>query len=276
MFQFRFGNFLRVLIPFSLTQALGIYVAYKFMPLFSAAQPVNFRDISIQDYIPLAVFIAVFVFLIARFRRAGSLFFKIFLTLLVFSGVEAVSAIWLNPSASVLAGILGVILFWSVRNVIVHNLAMVVTIASLGAILGLSMVPISVVYILVIFSVYDIVAVYKTKHMIKLADAMIRSRAIFGFVIPETGGGIKGKISAVTPGQGFMILGSGDVIFPLLLAASLVRISIRHSAIVAIFAAAGLFLMHIIFINQKVRKPMAALPPIALMSIIGYLVASLI
>ena len=110
--------------------------------------------------------------------------------------------------------------------------------------------------------------------MIKLAQAMIESRAIFGFVIPEPGRTVRERVSNVAPGQGFMILGSGDVIFPLLLSVSLVRASLAQAILVVVFSGLGLFLMHLIFSNQQVRRPMAALPPIALMSIAGYLVAS--
>ena len=72
-----------------------------------------------------------------------------------------------------------------------------------------------------------------------------------------------------------MILGSGDVILPLLLAASLVRISVSQAAVVVVFACLGLLITNLLFTSQKTRRPMAALPPIAAMSIIGYLVASL-
>ena len=110
--------------------------------------------------------------------------------------------------------------------------------------------------------------------MVKLAEAMIQSRAIFGFVIPSSFKSFGERMTQVLPGEQFMILGSGDVILPLLLSASLVRASIYQSVIVALFSVLGLFLMHLIFANQKIRRPMAALPPIAMMSIIGYLIVS--
>ena len=80
----------------------------------------------------------------------------------------------------------------------------------------------------------------------------------------------------VTPGEGFMILGSGDVALPLVLAASLVRTSLTQASVVAVFSLLGLILTHLIFTNQATRRPMAALPPIAAMSIIGYLVTSML
>ena len=272
---FRINNFIRILVPFGLTQALGIYAAYKFLPDFLAIKPAGFSEFSFFDLIILAAFAIIFIFIAVRFKKAGSITFKVFLAIFIFSGSQAIWSIWFIPLISTVFALVFTVLFWFLRNIIMQNIAMVFTLAGIGAVLGLSFLPTTIIYILVIFSFYDIIAVYKTGHMIKLAQAMIESRAIFGFVIPEPGHTVRHKIAGITPGEGFMILGSGDVIFPLLLAASLVRISVYQSAIVAVFSAFGLLLMHLIFTNQKTRRPMAALPPIALMTIVGYLIATM-
>ena len=47
--------------------------------------------------------------------------------------------------------------------------------------------------------------------------------------------------------------------------------SIFASLIVAFFALTGLFFSFLIFINQRIRAPIPALPPIALFSVLGYL-----
>ena len=70
-----------------------------------------------------------------------------------------------------------------------------------------------------------------------------------------------------------MILGSGDIGLPLMFAASLVSTSLWAAVVVALFSVIGLFVTHVLFLNQQQRRPMAALPPIATMAIIGYLVA---
>lgn len=261
-------------MPFGLTQVLGIYAAYKFLPETILAESVGWGDYSVSGFLILAVILVVFFLVVAKFKRVGSWFFKFFLSFLIFSGTQAILGIWLNSLASIFVAIAIVTVFWLFQNIITQNSAMILTIAGIGAVLGISLLPMTVIYILVLFSFYDIISVYKTGHMIKLAQAMIESRAIFGFVIPELGHTVRHKIASVIPGGGFMILGSGDVIFPLLLSASLVRISLLSAVTVALFSILGLLLMHLIFTNQATRRPMAALPPIALMSIVGYLVAS--
>ena len=132
------------------------------------------------------------------------------------------------------------------------------------------------VWVLAVLSVYDIIAVYFTKHMVKMAEGMIASKAIFGFIIPLQSSGFKEKISAVQPGENFMVLGSGDIVLPLILTVSVARVSFLQAIFVAVFSVFGLLATHLIFVNQKERRPMAALPPIAALSIIGYLVSSLI
>lgn len=274
--NFKLKNFLRVLMPFGLTQALGIYAARKFLPDFLTIKPADFGGFSFLDIAILAIFAAMFIFIAAKFSIAASVIFKIILTFLIFSGSQAMFGIWFGQILSSVLAVVLVILFWFMRDILIQNIAMAFTISGIGAVVGLSLQPLSVVYVLVAFSFYDIISVYKTGHMIKLAQAMIKSRAIFGFVIPEPGRTVRHKISGVAPGEGFMILGSGDVIFPLLLSASLIRVSLQYATVVALFSISGLLLMHLIFSNQKIRQPMAALPPIALMSIIGYLVVNLI
>jgi presenilin-like A22 family membrane protease len=109
-----------------------------------------------------------------------------------------------------------------------------------------------------------------------MAEVMVKSRAIFGFVIPSSLKEFGSRINTVRPGDHFMILGSGDVIFPLLMSVSLIPISILSSLIVLLFSLLGLFATHLIFVNQKIRRPMAALPPIAAITILGYFIAKLI
>ena len=274
--KLKFPLFLRILFLFGLTQLAGIYAAYKFLPEPGPTQPMRFSGFSFYDLVILVVFVLFLVFIIRRFKSVSSVFFKVFLTIVSFAGVQAMLAIWLSPLVSVLIAVLLLILFWSFNNVFLQDLMMVLAFAGVGAVLGISLAPEAVIMILVILSFYDIVAVYKTKHMVELAEAMIQSRAIFGFIVPSSFGGFRERMTRVLPGEQFMILGSGDVILPLLLSASLVRTSLGQSVIVALFSALGLFLMHLIFTNQKVRRPMAALPPIALASIIGYLISYLL
>ena len=126
-------------------------------------------------------------------------------------------------------------------------------------------------------SVYDIIAVYLTKHMVALARSMIEGGAVFGFLVPfEFKGFLYGKERAKTGiGENFLILGSGDIGLPLVFVASLAKVSLASAIITAAFSILGLFLTHLLFFNQIKRRAMAALPPIATVTIIGYLISQL-
>lgn len=239
-------------------------------------KPGHVSDLSPYDLAVLVVLVFLLIFLVKKFKRFSSLFFRLFLTLVIFAGIQAIMALWFAPWISALAAVLLLVPFWLFNSVFLQDLVMILTFAGVGAALGLSLAPETAVLILVILSFYDIIAVYKTRHMVEMAEAMIQSRAIFGFVVPASFGGFKERMTRVSPGEQFMILGSGDVILPLLLSTSLVRASLSQSAIVVFFSVLGLFLMHLIFSNQKVRRPMAALPPIAMMTILGYLLVLMI
>jgi len=148
--------------------------------------------------------------------------------------------------------------------------------AGLGTVLGLNLTPLMVVSFLVLFSIYDFIAVYKTKHMIKMAKEMMTVGVILGFIAPSKLADLKIPLRKVKMGGKFLILGGGDVVFPMLLVVSLLPQGLFHSLIVAFFALIGLFFSFLIFISQKVRAPIPALPPIALLSLLGYLLTLLI
>lgn len=269
---FNLKSFLRLLLPFAATQILGVYVAWKFLPETLQINPVGVRDIDTWGLVYLIVFIAVFTFLVIKFKKIGSVFYRVFLIFLVFSGVQAILSIWLNVVFSIALSAIFTLTFWLARNVIMQNVAMVLTLAGIGAVLGLSIDPKLGVVILVIFSFYDIIAVYKTHHMVTMAQDMMQSGALFGFIVPQKISGLKEKTTQIIPGEQFMVLGSGDVVLPLLLIVSLVRQSVGQALVVLVFSSLGLLLMNLIFTNQKIRRPMAALPPIALATILGYLI----
>jgi len=268
--------FLHELILFSLTQLLGIFVAYRYwfylMPEGLATE-VDFK-FSYTDIFIILIFLLVFILISVKKGRAAGVFFKIFFWLIIFSGSQVVFYNFVSPFWALVFALALVFVTSKVQRVWLQNLGVVLGIAGIGAIVGLSLEPMTAVFVLAGFSVYDIFAVYLTGHMVKMAQTMIQAGAIFGLVIPSDLSGFKEKMISVRPGERFMILGSGDVVLPLILATSIVVFSLWQALVVAGFSMLGLFITHTLFVKQKERRPMAALPPIAAMSIIGYLITS--
>lgn len=272
------GNlFLKEALMFGGTLALGLFVAYRYVLLFSSAEVIQTSSISIQDLIWFA-FVILMVWFISRVPRLASWMFWIFLSIIVLSGAQVVIASIAPFPADIIGSLLILIIFLLIHNIIVHDVAIIMAIAGVGAVVGIMITPMVGVIALILLSFYDIIAVYKTKHMVRMAESMIRSGAVFGFIIPASFRLFWSSRHEAKPriGKDFMILGSGDIGLPLIFAASLVRQSLPEAIIVACFTMVGLLLTHILFVSQEKRKPMAALPPIATMTLIGYAVALLI
>lgn len=269
--KLRLSLYFKELLLFGAALFLGIFSAQRLLRSnVIIVGPTKFEPV---DLFILIIFILILLLLRKKQAIIGFVF-KIFLILVIISGSQIVfSSFIASPQYLFLSfGLLIAYLFY--RNVLIHNIAIIVGIAGISAIVGLSITPKFGVFLLVLLSFYDIIAVYKTKHMIKMAKSMIQSGAIFGFVVPSK---FEGFISTredarAKIGSDFMILGSGDIGLPLIMICSLVRISMDTAILTAVFSLIGLLFTHLIFVNQKERKPMAALPPIATMTIIGYLI----
>ncbi len=276
--KFRLDLYIKELVLFTATLAVGIFSAYRSVisPIPMVVPEVSF---SWGDGVFLLA-LAIFFIFPSRYPKVTSFSFKLFLILIVFSGTHLVMNALLGPPLDIVVTLLIMATFLFIKNVFAHNIGIILGVAGVGFLLGLAISPRTAVIIMAILSLYDIIALYVTGHMVKMARTMIKSGATFGFIIPSRVSGFfshkKEAQAQIGVGDQFMILGSGDIGLPVVLASSVAKYSLGAAIIVAIFSLAGLFLTHLIFVNQKERKPMAALPPIATMSIIGYLIATLI
>jgi len=263
---------------FCLTISLGVATAFKINEILEF-QKIAIPQISFWKFIFYFLLATLLIFLISyflKFKKGKGVFFKGIFILATFWGGALLLSCWMpNLPALILIGIL---IFWWFKkpSILIQDLCLILGIAGVGSILGLSLAPQIVVLLLVIFSIYDFIAVYKTKHMVKMAKEMIESKAILALVVPPNILGLRASLEEIKPGGKFLILGGGDIVFPLLLCVSLIPFGILNSLIVAIFALIGLLVSFLFFFSQKVRQPIPALPPIALFSILGYLITRLI
>jgi presenilin-like A22 family membrane protease len=273
-----FKLFVFELILFSLGLVLGVVSGFQLRKLFNL-QKISLPPVSMWQFIAwfsLGTLFILFLVYFLKFKKSRHLFFKGIFLLAVILGNLSFFDIWLGSVSSLLLVACLVIIWLKKDFLIIHNLVLLFAVAGIGATLGLRLEPKIVVLLLLVFSIYDYIAVYKTKHMVKIAKTMIEEKAIIGIVIPQKLSDFRSNLDVVKPGGQFLILGAGDIIFPLVLAVSVIPQGIGHSLVVSIFAVFGLFAGFLIFIFQKKRKPMPALPSIALFSIIGYLLMELL
>ena len=261
---------------FTLAQLVGIFVVLKSRTLIQG-QNITV-DFTIGEAIIFLLLSIAFIYFLSRFSHKSKIFFRLVLGLVIFVGSQTVFSLFFGEV--IISTILAIglaVLVLKAKIILLHNVGMVLALGGIGAVLGLSLTPISVVILLLALSFYDIIAVYKTGHMIKMAEEMIKAGAISGIVLSQTIKDWFENLERVQPGGRFMILGSGDVVMPLILTASVIGFyGLAEGLIVMLFSMFGLLLTYYLFITQKTRRPMAALPPIAAASIIGYLVSVLI
>jgi len=279
---------------FCLIFILGIstgWQAYQLVVMDKLPQA-QIEPTSVWHFLAAFAIITAFIFFLSKSYKKGesrkyskekSIIFKIIFIIPIFIGTTFLLNLWARTAIGFLGEFLGIILaiiliykYLTQSSVLIYNLTMVFGLAGVGVLLGLRMEPLWIVFLLVVFSVYDFIAVYQTKHMIEMAKEMMKYRVILGLVVPQKVSDFWISTKQIQPGSGFMILGSGDVAFPLLFCVSLIPEGITNALIVAVFSLVGLFATFGLFIGQKTRKPIPALPLIAFFSIIGFLITILI
>jgi presenilin-like A22 family membrane protease len=179
--------------------------------------------------------------------------------------------------AAIILGV-GLALYKIIRPaVIIHNITEIFIYGGLVAIF----VPIFNVFwaimLLLAISAYDAYAVWKSKHMIELAKEQSKAKVFAGLLIPYT---LPKKIKGVSKAKLRLtkvrtaILGGGDVGFPLLFAAVVMKeTSFLNGLIVAVFVSIALF---ILLIKGKKDKFYPAMPFLTAGCLIGYLITVLI
>ncbi len=240
----------------------------------SALQGIEIYPLSLPQFIFHFALASLFIFLLIRFLKSkkvkGKLYKFLFVLISFFAGMIFFEIWFPEPIPLFLISLL---LFWWIKkpSVFNQNLLMIFGIVGISIILGLQMKPEVIVLLLILLSIYDFIAVYKTKHMVKMAQEMIEQRVIFGLIVPSDVFGFKESLAKIAPGGKFLILGGGDVAFPLLFSVSLLSKGIFASLIVVFFALFGLLANFYLLLRQTPRKPIPALPLIASFSIGGYL-----
>ncbi len=224
-----------------------------------------------ENALLFAVVFVCFTYAMIRFSRATRIALPVILVIALVSGAQFVYSAWLSLPASIGFALAGVTALSVIPRVWIHNIITTLGVSGIAGLLGTSLSPLVACALLALFAIYDIVSVYRTKHMIVMANHMLSSGIIFGFLVPTTFRGLLLKKADALNSNQVMMLGSGDVTLPLILAISVLRQSTDAAVIIVLFSLVGVLVMQWLFLRQKEAAPMAALPPIALSAILGYL-----
>ena len=134
------------------------------------------------------------------------------------------------------------------------NAAAIFATAGAGVIFGISLGLLPLIIFLVFLSIYDFLAVFKTKHMVEMANFVVKRELAFT---------VTARVPTAKPGEKKRIdLGTGDMIAPIMLEVS----AMTFNPVATLFVFAGAVVSFSIFLALVWKKKMVlpALPPIVL------------
>ncbi|UCF12472.1 MAG: hypothetical protein JSW06_10625 [Thermoplasmatales archaeon] len=151
------------------------------------------------------------------------------------------------------------------------------------AIFGISLGVFLVIILLIGLAIYDAISVYKTKHMVDLADTVMDLKLPVLLVIPKIRNysliretkSLKEKLKEGKEREAFF-MGLGDVVMPGILVAAIYRNpDITNSLPIVLSVIFGTLVGFVILMTFVVKgKPQAGLPCLCGGAILGYVISS--
>jgi presenilin-like A22 family membrane protease len=208
-------------------------------------------------FLPFLLIIASLVFIaLSRFRRIIKYWHIIALVLCGFITLSEI----IEPIQALILSVLIMIIKKSANDQYFDNLSELLIYPSIAIILLPMLNMLSAIMLLAVISIYDILAVYFSKHMILLAKTQMNENIFSGI-----------KINYEDESA---IIGGGDIAFSMLLACVILRdFGLFSSIITAIASSMGLLIL--LLIAQK-KKFYPAMPFLTISSIIGFLFSALL
>ncbi len=210
------------------------------------------------------------------------------LALVIYYVTASLSAFYLPGTPADLIGIavavVVILLLWYYPEWYVINTAGVIISAGCASIFGISLSIIPVLILLILLLIYDAISVHRTKHMLTLADGVLRQKMPIMFLVPKSRSYSYRRsgfsITERKEDRGAYMIGMGDVIMPAILVTS-AQVYAGGEGVLAYFGicvpALGALLGGVVGLCLLLRpvntgKPQPGLPYINTGAIIGFLI----
>ena len=267
--------FVGLLLVFLVTQVLGVAVGAILIEEIASGgmeQPTIVTENPDDPINAVALIVGILFFtgmlLLFMLFFKGAKLFRLLELFVVFTASLIVFSAIIPGAAFIFAVELVALKLLLPKSVLVRNASAVIAIAGVGALLGVTLGVIPVLVFLILLSVYDFIAVFKTKHMVKLAKGISKRNLSFTVAIPTK--------------EHTFELGTGDLVLPLVFAVSVMNASpngfplyLLPAALILLASLAGL-LFTINWVSKHVGKALPALPPQAALMIIAWLASKAI
>jgi len=248
-----------------LVQAIGLYLGSKLVVL-PEIQPESDAVYGVGIFLYIMVATAV-VLVVIRYKRK---LLKVFELLSIFISTEIFFEVLLlgfvpEETGAMAAMALALLItlsrvFW--KNMLTQDVAILLSIIGVGALLGASLGFLPALILLGLLAVYDVLAVFQTKHMVTMAKEIVKQKLAFTMAIP-------------TKGHVFQ-LGGGDLVMPLVFSVAVLR---EFGMVAAIATVVGSMVVLMAFFAWLVNRPgkaYPALPPVTIGAILGWALAVLL
>jgi len=261
---------------------------------FEAADMVAFENpndpMNLVSFFLIMLLFTVAILLVAKFWKkqliqgiilgaTGFIAFYVFYPLLAIVVPEVVSLFLSITAVAILVTLLVKYPEWYVIDVC----GIILGVGAI-AMLGISLSVLLVIVLLIGLAIYDAISVYKTKHMIDLADTVLYLKLPVILVVPkirkysllkETKS-LKEKLKDDEERDAFF-MGLGDVIMPGVLVASTFQNVPSNGLLIALSVMLGTLFGFTVLMAVLIKgKPQAGLPYLCSGAILGYLVSSYI
>ena len=291
-------TYLQVALFFALTQVIGIYAGVVLIhgaisdpdiqSLSVAPMPDSNDPMNALFFLAYILFGALMVILVARHYK-GMIMFQLLESMVIFSASSIVFfAFALYPmnmgvmEALAFGGVLGLALaaakfVW----VDAKNAAAIISSAGVGAIFGFSLGFLPAVIFTILLSIYDYIAVFKTRHMVEMARELSTRQLSFAVTAKEVPARKQNEkvevyVERANRDGDRLDLGTGDLSVPAMVAVSAYTLG-PNGLIYSFAVAAGstIALYALLKFVTKERVFLPALPPICLGGMLGLLVVKL-
>jgi presenilin-like A22 family membrane protease len=269
--------------PVKVIEGQKINVSAPDVPFFQTPQPETSYDF-LEIFVSLIfsfTLVTFFVFILIKYK--SETFFRIWYLLVVILAISVVlnlAFIEIRYSKYIAFSFAIVLAYFKIyqRNLIVHNFTELLIYPGVAAAFVPLLNPITVIFLLIAISIYDLWAVWKSGIMQKMAKYQINKLKIFsGFLIPNLTNVQKSSVKKMSKEEkigkkvkiGVAILGGGDVVFPIITAGVFLRnFGIASSWFILLGATLGL--SYIFFFGES-KKPYPAMPYITSGILLGLL-----
>ncbi len=264
----------QLIIIFLLTQTIGLYAGNFLIEQDIKTKIVTDNPDDVENSLGLFAWILGFTaVLIILIKFAPEWLLNIILKAIESMAIFGTTIIVLLPTHLIDEIILAIaILLVSLRiifskNIWLRNASSVIAGAGAGALIGVSLGIIPILVFLVLLSIYDFIAVFKTKHMVTLAQGVTKKNLSFTYALPTK--------------EHKFELGTGDMVIPLAFAVSVLASTTAPapynfipSIVVLIASLAGL-IFTLDYASLKIGRALPALPMQTVFMIIAFGIAKL-